>query len=212
MLSFADVRIIISFNSPKIAAMHLYSTYSEEALMKLICQCDEELAFRELYRRNVRLLVHTAIRKTGLKSIAEDLVQETFVKFWLGRHKFDIQKNSQAYLNGMLKNNIINYFHQEQKKKTTAFHDDEEVLDNETSEYLEFNNLHEFYEQSLLKLPQKCREVFILSRKGYSLKEISASMHISEKTVEAHISKALKILRVEMKDYIAFALLFIPAI
>ncbi|GGB95827.1 MULTISPECIES: RNA polymerase sigma-70 factor [Dyadobacter] len=192
--------------------MHLYSTYSEEALMKLICQCDEELAFRELYRRNVRLLVHTAIRKTGLKSTAEDLVQETFVKFWLGRHKFDIQKNIQAYLNGMLKNNIINYFHQEQKKKTIAFHDDEEVLDNETSEYLEFNNLHEFYEQSLLKLPQKCREVFILSRKGYSLKEISASMQISEKTVEAHISKALKILRVEMKDYIAFAVLFLPAI
>jgi RNA polymerase sigma-70 factor (family 1) len=188
--------------------MHLYSTYSEEALMKLVCQYDEELAFRELYRRNVRLLVHTAIRKTGLKSAAEDLVQETFVRFWLGRHKFDIQKNIQAYLNGTLKHCIINYFHQEQKKKTTAFHDDEEVLDNETSEYLEFNNLHEFYEQSLLKLPQKCREVFILSRKGYSLKEISVSMNISEKTVEAHISKALKILRVEMKDYIAFALLF----
>jgi RNA polymerase sigma-70 factor (family 1) len=192
--------------------VQLYSTYSEETLMKLICQCDEELAFRELYRRHVRLLVHTAIRKTGLRTTAEDLVQETFVKFWLGRHKFDIQKNIQAYLNGMLKNNIINYFHQEQKKKTTAFHDDEEVLDNDTSEYLEFNNLHEFYEQSLLKLPQKCREVFILSRKGYSLKEISASMEISEKTVEAHISKALKILRVEMKDYIALALLFLPAI
>jgi RNA polymerase sigma-70 factor (family 1) len=192
--------------------VQLYSTYSEETLMKLICQCDEELAFRELYRRHVRLLVHTAIRKTGLRTTAEDLVQETFVKFWLGRHKFDIQKNIQAYLNGMLKNNIINYFHQEQKKKTTAFHDDEEVLDNDTSEYLEFNNLHEFYEQSLLKLPQKCREVFILSRKGYTLKEISASMEISEKTVEAHISKALKILRVEMKDYIALALLFLPAI
>jgi DNA-binding CsgD family transcriptional regulator len=37
-------------------------------------------------------------------------------------------------------------------------------------------------------------------------------MEISEKTVEAHISKALKILRVEMKDYIALALLFLPAI
>ncbi|WP_082216287.1 RNA polymerase sigma-70 factor [Dyadobacter psychrophilus] len=190
----------------------MYSTYSEETLMKLICQCDEELAFRELYRRHARLLVHIAIRKTGLKSIAEDLVQETFVKFWLGRNKFDIQKNIQAYLNGMLKNNIINYFHQEQKKRTTTFLDEEEVLDNDTSEYLEFNNLHEFYEQSLLKLPQKCREVFILSRKGYSLKEIAASMEISEKTVEAHISKALKILRVEMKDYIAFAVLCLPLI
>lgn len=191
---------------------HVYSTYSEETLMKLICQCDEELAFRELYRRHARLLVHIAIRKTGLKSIAEDLVQETFVKFWLGRNKFDIQKNIQAYLNGMLKHSIINYFHQEQKKRTTTFLDDDEVLDNDTSEYLEFNNLHELYEQSLLKLPQKCREVFILSRKGYSLKEIAASMEISEKTVEAHISKALKILRVEMKDYIAFAVLILPLI
>lgn len=178
--------------------------------MTLICEDNEELAFRELYRRNVRLLVHTAIRKTGLKTIAEDLVQETFVKFWLGRHRFDIHKNIQAYLLGTLRHCIINYYHQEQKKQVSTLEEDDFLPDNDTSEHLDFNTLHEFYEQSLLKLPEKCREVFTLSRKGYSLKEIASQMEISEKTVEAHISKALKILRIEMKDYIALALISLP--
>ena len=189
-----------------------FSTYPDVELMQMVCRQDDELAFTELYKRHVRLLVHTAIRKTGVKTTAEDLVQETFVKFWLGRHKFDIQKNIQAYLNGMLKYNIITHYHQEQKKQVLTLQEDDIPLDNDTSEALDFNTLTELYEQSLLKLPQKCREVFVLSRKGYSLKEIASSMEISEKTVEAHISKALKILRIEMKDYIVYALLIVSTI
>ena len=180
--------------------------------MQMICRHDDELAFTELYLRHVRLLIHTAIRKTGLKTTAEDLVQETFVKFWLGRHKFDIRKNIQAYLNGMLKYNIITHYHQEQKKQVSTLHENDVPLNNDTSDYLDFNTLSELYEQSLLKLPLKCREVFVLSRKGYSFKEIAGSLEISEKTVEAHITKALKILRVEMKDYIVYALLILPVI
>lgn len=187
-----------------------YNFFSDEELTKLICQQNNELAFSELYSRHVRLLVHTAIRKTGVKTTAEDLVQEVFFKFWMGRHKFDIQKNAQAYLQGMLKNNIVNHYYQEQKKQLFSIDDVESPVDDETREHLDYNLLSELYEQSLLKLPEKCRQVFILSRKGYSLKEIAISLEISEKTVEAHISKALKILRIEMKDYIALVLIIIP--
>lgn len=186
-----------------------YNFFSDEELTKLICQQNNELAFSELYSRHVRLLVHTAIRKTGVKTTAEDLVQEVFFKFWMGRHKFDIQKNAQAYLQGMLKNNIVNHYYQEQKKQLFSIDDVESPVDDETREHLDYNLLSELYEQSLLKLPEKCRQVFILSRKGYSLKEIAISLEISEKTVEAHISKALKILRIEMKDYIALVLIII---
>lgn len=186
-----------------------YNFFSDEELTKLICQQNNELAFSELYSRHVRLLVHTAIRKTGVKTTAEDLVQEVFFKFWMGRHKFDIQKNAQAYLQGMLKNNIVNHYYQEQKKQLFSIADVESPVDDETREHLDYNLLSELYEQSLLKLPEKCRQVFILSRKGYSLKEIAISLEISEKTVEAHISKALKILRIEMKDYIALVLITI---
>ncbi len=186
-----------------------YNFFSDEELTKLICQQNNELAFSELYSRHVRLLVHTAIRKTGVKTTAEDLVQEVFFKFWMGRHKFDIQKNAQAYLQGMLKNNIVNHYYQEQKKQLFSIDDVESPADDETREHLDYNLLSELYEQSLLKLPEKCRQVFILSRKGYSLKEIAISLEISEKTVEAHISKALKILRIEMKDYIILVLIII---
>ena len=180
----------------------LYNTFSDEELLQSICQLDDEHAFTELYRRYVRLLVHTAIRKTGLKTSAEDVVQETFVKFWLGRNKFDIHKNILAYLNGMLKYNIINHYHQQQKNSVVSLDEVENPLADDTQEHLNLNVLNELYEQSLQKLPSKCRQAFELSRKGYSLKEIAHNMEISEKTVEAHISKALKILRVEMKDYI----------
>lgn len=186
-----------------------YHFFSDEELTKLICQQNDELAFSELYSRHVRILVHTAIRKTGAKTTAEDLVQEVFFKFWLGRNKFDIQKNAQAYLQGMLKYNIVNHYYQEQKKHLFSIDDVEAPADDDTREHLDYNLLSEFYEQSLLKLPEKCRQVFVLSRKGYSLKEIALTLEISEKTVEAHISKALRILRIEMKDYIALALISI---
>lgn len=179
----------------------------DEELIKLICQNNDELAFSTLYDRHARLLVHTAIRKTGAKTVAEDLVQEVFFKFWLGRHKFDIQKNAQAYLQGMLKNNIVSHYHKQQRQHVFSIDDVESPADDITRENLDYNLLSELYEQSLLKLPEKCRQVFVLSRKGYSLKEISSTLEISEKTVEAHISKALRILRVEMKDYIALMLI-----
>ncbi|MEO6686739.1 MAG: sigma-70 family RNA polymerase sigma factor, partial [Dyadobacter sp.] len=128
-------------------------------------------------------------------------------KFWIGRHKFDIQKNAQAYLQGMLKNNIISHYYKQQRQPVFSIDDVESPADDFTQENLDYTLLSEFYEQSLLKLPEKCRQVFVLSRKGYSLKEIASTLEISEKTVEAHISKALRILRVEMKDYIAFILI-----
>jgi len=179
-----------------------YNLFPDEELLQFICLHNDELAFSELYQRHVRLLVHVAMRKTGSKTTAEDLVQETFVKFWLGRHKFDIRKNIQAYLNGMLKNCIITLYHREHKKIVVSLDEVENPLADDTQEHLNLNVLSELYEQSLLKLPSKCRSAFELSRKGYSLKEIAQNMEISEKTVEAHISKALRILRVEMKDYI----------
>jgi RNA polymerase sigma-70 factor (ECF subfamily) len=184
-----------------------WERHTDEDLVSLICTEDDELAFAELYQRHVRILIYNALRKTGSKSVAEDIVQETFVKFWIKRQTFDIAKNVQAYLNGIVKYNVIDYYHREQKRTLVSLDDVAAPAVNNTQEYLNLNSLSSLYEQSLSKLPPKCRTAFELSRKGFSLKEIAQSMDISEKTVEAHISKALRLLRVEMKDYIAFALL-----
>lgn len=184
----------------------LLEKYTDEDLLQLICN-DNEAAFAELYRRHVRLLVTSAIRKIGVKSTAEDLVQETFVKFWLKRHSFDINNTIQSYLQGILRHGIISFYHKEQKKSLVSLDEIQNPAVDDTQDSLNLNVLNELYENSLRKLPPKCRSAFELSRKGYSLKEISQQMAISEKTVETHISKALRIMRVEMKDYIALVII-----
>jgi RNA polymerase sigma-70 factor (family 1) len=184
-----------------------YKAYSDQKLLDIMCTQDDEWAFDELYHRYAEQLLHTAARKTGDGAVAEDLVQEIFVKFWLNRHKLSIQKSLPAYLHGMLRNYVVTYYYKEQQKHPESLDDLVGVADEKTSEQIQYDLLHDLYEQSLLKLPEKCRQVFLLSRKGYSLREIARAQNISEKTVEAHISKALRILRVEMKDYIAFALI-----
>lgn len=180
-----------------------YASYTDEELVELMCRQQDTSAFDELYHRYVDQLMQTAWRKTGSRDAAEDLVQELFVKFWATRHHCIIQKSLGGYLHGMLRNLVVDYYHKEQSRIPQPLEYAAVLADEETSKQIQFNQLHDFYERSLLKVPEKCRQVFVLSRKGYSMKEIAHHKAISEKTVEAHISKALRILRVELKDYVS---------
>lgn len=189
-----------------------YSKLTDEDLVDRLSLHDDEDSFEELYRRYARQLVFTAIRKTGSSVASEDIVQELFVSFWINRAKYTIERNVKAYLMGMLRHYVIQFYNREQSKIPVDLEEANAVWDTKTDEQIQFNQLNDLYEQSLLKLPEKCREVFVMSRRGYSIKEVATSLLISEKTVEAHISKALRILRDEMKDYtVLIAVLSIPA-
>ena len=71
------------------------------------------------------------------------------------------------------------------------------------------SELESLFNKSLEKLPERCREVFELSRfHGLKNREISAKLNISEKTVENQVTKALHILKEELKDYLPLLALF----
>ena len=64
--------------------------------------------------------------------------------------------------------------------------------------------------EALAKLPPNVREAFEMSRfKGMTYLAIADKMEVSQKTIESYISRALKILRIELRDYLPFLLLFI---
>ena len=66
-----------------------------------------------------------------------------------------------------------------------------------------FQEIETIIEKTLSELPARCREVFILSRlEGKKNKEVAEALDISVKTVEAQITKALKTLRISLKDYL----------
>lgn len=66
-----------------------------------------------------------------------------------------------------------------------------------------FQEIESIIEKTLSELPDRCREIFVLSRmEGKKNKEVAEALNISVKSVEAQITKALKTLRVSLKDYL----------
>ncbi|MDP2115597.1 MAG: sigma-70 family RNA polymerase sigma factor, partial [Bacteroidota bacterium] len=70
------------------------------------------------------------------------------------------------------------------------------------------SELQEKIKKAIDLLPEKCREIFIMSRmRGLKNEEIATDLNLSKRTVETQISKALKVLRVELKDYVGLLVL-----
>src|SRR5699024_840842 len=117
------------------------------------------------------------------------------------RGRLEIKHSFYTYIAAVLKYEIIRKLAQRKKLRliNKGFSEDPPhtvLADNSTQELLNFNDLQQRLEASIGNLTEKCRLVFRLSReKGMSQKEIAASLNISPKTVEAHISSAIKKLR-----------------
>jgi RNA polymerase sigma-70 factor (ECF subfamily) len=82
--------------------------------------------------------------------------------------------------------------------------------DHSTENWLQFEQLKEQLARATAQLPEKCRMVFQLSReKGFSQKQIAGQLGISEKTVESHLSKALRVLRNSLGQLLSSLLPFL---
>lgn len=143
------------------------------------------------------------------QDVAEDLVQDFFVRLWINSSNIEITTSLKSYFFTSIKNRAVN--HLKHVKITEKF--GAQVLNSPNEEYnnWEFteSELTELIEKGMQKLPPRCREIFILSRfEGKDNAEIAGRLGISKRTVELQISNALKILRTELKDYLPSMLLF----
>jgi len=171
----------------------------------LICQLKtgDAAAFREIYDRYWKQQYDLAFYKLGSKDAAEEITQEVFVTLWLQKDELDPQRPVAAWLYGVSRNLILKTFrkqaiHQRYLQQAQL----PEITDN-TSEQLAFNELHAMVHQQINQLPDKCREVFTLSRvNGLNTQQIAETLNISPKTVNNHLVKAIKIMRGNLKDYI----------
>lgn len=183
-----------------------YLSYSDEQIISLICLEDDEAAFEELYDRYFRLLFNFAFSKVHDEFAAQEIVQELFVSVWQKRAQNEIV-TCRPYLFAAVKKLIISFYRKEYTRQHhynqwEKFHDDISGL--ATDQQAIIADLQNRYEEGLHLLPPKCREVFVLSRKGLSNKEIAEQLTISEKTVEQHITKALRILRNFLSEHLPY--------
>jgi len=140
---------------------------------------------------------------------ARDIVQDVFVKFWNDCKKLDIQFSIRSYLFVAVKNRCFDVLRKKNRNiKVQEISNEYDIADEAFETYI-LSELETLFNKSLTKLPERCREVFELSRlHGLKNREIAAKLNLSEKTVENQITKALHILREELKDYLPLLILF----
>lgn len=162
----------------------------------------EEKAYILLLEKYHKQLNAYAVTLTHDQSIAQDIVQNVFLKTWKSRKKLNPEFSIRNFLYKCVYNEFLNSY---QKNKSVVLLNQKyieyshevaiEMDDNMMSRMMEIVN------REIKKLPPKCQKVFILSKKeGLTNSEIAEYLDVSIKTVEAQITKAFRILKNELGD------------
>ena len=169
----------------------------------------DEKAFDYLFDTYYKGLSVFANKYVKNVEVAEDIVQELFIKVWNKREQLDVNTSLKSYLFQSVYNSCLN--HLKHLK----------IRDN-YKKYISYNNTNELQHDTLVEeefksriynsiesLPEKCKIIFKLSRfEGLKYKEIAEKRNISIKTVKGQIGKALKTLRHDLQDYLPLLLIF----
>lgn len=153
-----------------------------------------DLAFSHLYDRHWEALFIAAYKVLKDEEACKDIVQEVFMSIWENKyvHKID---NVRVYLLQSIRYQVLMSL---RRNKISQKHLEtiESLVANTTEEQLNFQELNEALEASISSLPDRCKEVFKLSRiEHLSNPEIAQRLNISIRTVETHISNALRQIR-----------------
>ena len=180
-------------------------TYSDAKLLSLIAKSNVD-AFTELYNRYWDKLLFIAGIKLRDLAIAEEMVQDIFSDIWNRRETLTITGEVEAYIAVSMKYKVINA--QAKLKRNAEYQHyiiEHTVLqDNSTEEWLSFNELNGRLAHLVTKLPEKCRITYQLSSEAcLSQKEIAAKLNVTEKAVEANLSRARKSLRLAMRQMLS---------
>ncbi|MES2240167.1 MAG: RNA polymerase sigma-70 factor [Bacteroidota bacterium] len=166
-------------------------------LVKRLQENDEE-ALTFIYKKYWEIMYLAAYNLVKDKSVCEDIVQEVFISLWQRRTKLQIKASLKSYLYTSTVYKVYDHFDKNKKMvRAELFDDFERKIEASNPETkLMHEELISYLDTIIDTLPAKCKEVYQLSREDMlSNKEIAEQLNISQRTVEGHISKALKIIK-----------------
>lgn len=166
-------------------------------LLNLIKEGDQN-AFRHLFDFHYTAVVRYIGIYIRDYSEAEQLALDIFAYIWENRENLKINLSFRAYLMTAARNRSLNYLRNRGRDDKSVNQSFEKIYEDYQVELKELDRL---IREAVFSLPSKCGEIFRLSREGnLTNREISEKTGISVKTIEAHITKALKLIRKYLGD------------
>ena len=162
-------------------------------------------AFEELFNRYWKQSHYFVKSKVFSDEIAKEIVQDVFTDIWHYHDQRRIEYFS-AYLFRALRYKTIKYIRSviNQKKYWDHYSAFIPKEINQTELDISYEMLVDALEKGLNNLPEKTQTVFRLNRlEGKSLAEISSTLNLTEKAIQYHLTKSIRVLRIHLKDYIS---------
>jgi RNA polymerase sigma-70 factor (ECF subfamily) len=195
-------------------------TMDEETLVRHLFRTDPAQACSWLFRRYHAPLCNHALRFVYSREVAEDIVGEVFCNFWIDRGYEQVTTSYRAYLFRAVRYRSLTYLRWELSRQGDSLSEtdpahraapfDFSAEADSPAAALQFDELYAAINRAIADLPPQCRRVFLMSRfELKSYRDIADELGVSVKAVEAHVSKALGVLRRVLRD--GFLLVFLLA-
>lgn len=186
-------------------------TFNQEKVIALLAE-DSQLALEELFNYYYPQLYNFS--KAFLKSDdgIDDILQEVFLKIWRNRKKIRSNNTFKSYIFTIAQNLLLNELRsrlndKKMKDKLGKLVVAEEYL---SFQQLEYKELERKIDQAVESLPEKQKEIFLKSRlDGLSYKEIAEELGVTTKTIEYHISQAIRLIKNQLNHNGELTLLYI---
>lgn len=190
--------------------MEMTQNYPIDELFKKVTENDDREAFRALFFQFYSPLCVFAGRYVDNDMVCEDIVQEAFFRIWERRKRIFVASSFRNFIVTMVRNGCIDYLRKREQESCWMQWKLDVASEESCGDVYSIQELQVLLKEALKKLPDSVRTSFVMNRfEGKKYAEIAEVQQISVKTVEAHISKALKLLRTELKDYLPVLLILL---
>ncbi len=183
----------------------------KELLQKL--SENDETAFRQIFYLFSDKVYSFSLRLTRSRGTAEEMVQEVFLKIWIGRASLGVIDNFGSYLFIITKNLALNALKRKviEEKAKAAFINESPRTSCETEEAVIYDDYEQLLNNTINHLPPQQRLIYSMCRQeGLQYEEVAQRLKISRFTVKTHMQQALKTIKVQFTHIIRISVLFIP--
>lgn len=194
--------------------MECFSSCNDKLLFDAIAS-GNEAAFEALFHRYKANVYASAYKWTRSAHVAEEIVQEVFIRLWTSRSCLMAVEDPLAYIYRMVSNKVRDYFKNDLNREhiLRKVREEQPAASNITEDMIAANTMNRLIAEAMARLSGQKRHIYYMNRQqGKSIKEIANELHISPNTVKTHLYEALHVVRNYLRNAGILLLLLLPCL